>query len=70
MIWSIIPAEEIFAAEESGYNLKQVKYLGRQIIVQPDQSGYGTIMSICSTNPSDFLDQDLLPGQRIPLPRL
>jgi len=69
MIWSIIPVEEIFA-EENGYNLKQMEYLGRQIIVQPDQSGYGTIMSLCSTDPADFLDQNLLPGQRIPLPRL
>ena len=70
MIWSIIPAEDIFAGDAGNYQLMQMEYLGRQVLVEPDQSGYGTIMSICSTNPADFLDQDVLPGQRIPLSRL
>lgn len=60
MIWSIIPEEFIFAGEEAAAGPSQQQYLGRQVLV----SG-GRIVSLLSTDPSDFLDARFSPGSQL-----
>lgn len=67
IVWSIIPEAAIFAEPETEQPWQQSEYLGCQVLLRPLDAGYGEIVSVISSNPSDFLNTQLQPGTRVPL---
>ena len=66
MIWSIMPEEIIFGVQDDDIQpageLKQVSYLGREVVVQPQKGGKAMIVQLLSADPRDFLDVRFNPG--------
>ena len=67
MIWSIIPESVIFSNCAENYDLRQVGYQGRQVLIRPLASGQGEIVSLLSTDPADYLLPCFQPGVRFML---
>ena len=67
MIWSVIPEDIIFAEQSDYEELRQVEYMGKLVTVRRLSPGRGEIISLLSTDPSDFLVKSLHPGSVIDL---
>lgn len=70
LIWSVIPNDIIWQidAKEKSSQTKVVCVNGTHVMVDVLAQGKGRIRQIMSTNPSDFLREDLMPGVVISLP--
>ncbi|MDO4581258.1 MAG: YlzJ-like family protein [Bacillota bacterium] len=66
MIWSVIAEEVIFAdLGQKPQPLRQMSYLGRQMLVRDDDKGGAEIVMLLSSAPADYIDPRLSPGRRI-----
>ena len=66
MIWSIVPESLIFAETHDAVgSLRLTEYLGRKVLIRRLSSGKAEIVSLLSTEPSDFLVKSLHPGSVI-----
>lgn len=68
LLWSVVPDERVFDGIDKARNFQEVQYLGRNLLVESSTSGKGVIVQVLSTNPEDFLQQELLPGTEIKIP--
>ena len=57
MIWSIIPEEFLFAAEQAEAELTLTEYLGRRVCLRA-----GRVERLLSSDPADYLDPRFAPG--------
>jgi hypothetical protein len=66
VLYTVIPVESVLG--EDDFELSEeimVNISGVNALVRPDGNGYGTIDRLVSTNPDDFLNQDLAPGRTL-----
>lgn len=62
VLWTVIPPEQIFpAASDSSY--EEVHYEGAFLLTERLARNQLRIIRILSTNPNDFLRQELQPGR-------
>jgi len=57
--------EDIFPSSDQNIKRKIVNYGGRNVEVMKTSEGSYQLLQIISTNPQDFLDSDLAPGNII-----
>ncbi len=64
LIWSIVPSQTIWetAEKESTVKRKIMDIKGAKVMVEPLADGRGRILQVLSTNPNDFLREELSPG--------
>ena len=62
MIWSIVP-EELLSGGET--ELKQMDYLGRQVLARKNADGAYELSALLSSDPQDFLDPRFAVGSII-----
>ena len=69
LIWSVIPNHIIWETQkkEETEQMKVMKIKGTQVMVEPVGNGKGRIRQVLSTNPTDFLKEDLSPGSIVQL---
>lgn len=66
ILYTMMPKEQVFPQEWSASETEMVVYRDVPLYVQRHENSY-TIVRIASTNPSDYLDESLSPGQEISL---
>lgn len=64
LLWTIVPPEMIFAGED-GRRPALWRHMGRSLYVAEEGPGAGTIVTLLSTDPADFLDPALAPGRKV-----
>jgi len=62
MIWSIIPTEIIFEGADKMKSARYINYQGKNIFVTEGADGKFSVVSLLSSDPSDFLDARFAPG--------
>ena len=62
MLWTIMPEDIVMANSDKIKNLQEVTYKNRKIMSYPVGQGKMCIVRIISSNPKDFLDHRLQPG--------
>ncbi|WP_371371197.1 YlzJ-like family protein [Sporomusa aerivorans] len=64
VLWTIMPVEMIFQqeAEESQNNYEEVEYAGAKVMVERINDNKCRIVRIISSNPMDYLRDDIQPG--------
>jgi len=62
MIWSIIPTELIFEGADQMKAPKILNYQGKKVLVTDGAGGKFSVISLLSSDPSDFLDMRFAPG--------
>ena len=65
LLWTIMPEDVVLEGVEKTRTYRHVKYQDKNLIIEMGESGKGKVAQILSTDPSDFLDPDLIPGQEI-----
>lgn len=68
LYYTIIPGEDLFSegdAETPEPALLEVKYNGLTMLVTPTGHGRGQIHRLISSDPMDYLNPDLQPGNEI-----
>ncbi|MDM5297993.1 YlzJ-like family protein [Bacillus pumilus] len=66
IIYTPMPYEAIYAETNEQRKLKQVQIQGVPVMVEMKEDE-AEIVQIMSTNPMDFLNQELAPGKRLKL---
>lgn len=67
MIWSIIPTELIFEGADQMKAPRYLNYQGKKLLVTEGADGKFSVMSLLSSDPSDFLDARFAPGSVVDL---
>ncbi len=69
LIWSVIPSQIIWQSEETEQKpqSKITEVKGVKVLVEPLADGKGRICQVLSTNPNDFLREELTPGSIVNL---
>lgn len=64
LIWSIVPSQTIWQSsdEEQRSQTKVTEVKGVKVLVETLADGKGRVCQVMSTNPADFLREDLTPG--------
>lgn len=64
LIWSVVPSETIWQNENEAQlpQRKITEVKGTKVLVEPMADGKGRVCQVLSTNPADFLREDLTPG--------
>lgn len=62
VLWTVMPMELVFPVEVSTMNYEQIEFSGVAMQVERLSSTQCRIVRILSTNPSDYLRNDVQPG--------
>ncbi|MDD2497670.1 MAG: YlzJ-like family protein [Desulfitobacteriaceae bacterium] len=65
LLWTIMPEDIVLEGVEKTRTFRQVEYQNKNLIIEMGENGKGKVAQILSTDPSDFLDPDLIPGKEI-----
>lgn len=60
-----MPENTVLEGFDQQRNFKYKNYMGKKVIVETQESGKGVIVQLLSTDPNDFLNQNLYPGKEI-----
>lgn len=68
ILYTILPQEAVYQAEAKMFdNQRTTNVQGIPAIVEKDDNDNWRIVRLLSTNPQDFLQQDLMPGAQVKL---
>ncbi len=66
--WTPLDLEQVLEGwDRMNLNLVEIEYDGLLLQVEPLGDGKGKVVRLISSNPTDFLRPDLLPGRVIPM---
>lgn len=70
LLWTIVPPDSIFPAENFNPVYNETRYHGIPMLVERVSPQQCQIVRLLSTDPQDYLRQDLQPGQLIDFQQL
>ena len=62
ILWTVMPLELVFSQEEIKNPYEQINYAGADVMVERISDTERRIVRILSTDPQDFLRDDIKPG--------
>lgn len=65
MMHTVMPMEVIFPAQDQAVSLHEMPYQGTNLLVEQMPDGRNRIQRIISSNPQDFLNPRMQPGNII-----
>ncbi|MEG6585480.1 YlzJ-like family protein [Dendrosporobacter sp. 1207_IL3150] len=65
ILWTVMPLEAVFPPDDFSPNYEEVDYEGIRLIVEKTSNEQCRIIRLLSTNPHDFLRNEIQPGMVI-----
>jgi hypothetical protein len=65
LLWTIVPQEVIFAAEEYCPAYEEIDYSGMKMMVEKQSPTEYRIVRLLSTDPNDYLRPEIQPGMTL-----
>ena len=62
ILWTIMPEELVFSQDIPISPYEEIEYAGAKMMVEKVSASQCRIVRILSTNPADYLRQDIQPG--------
>lgn len=62
ILWTIMPLELVFGQEDISNNYDEIDYDGTKLMVEKVSVNQCRIVRILSSNPQDYLRDDIQPG--------
>lgn len=62
ILWTVMPEELIFSQESISSPYEEIEYAGTKMLVEKTSADQCRIVRLLSTDPNDYLRQDIQPG--------
>lgn len=62
ILWTIMPEELVFSQESNPIPYEEIEFAGAKMMVEKVSDSERRIVRILSTDPADYLRQDIQPG--------
>lgn len=61
-LWTVVPVETLLVNDQNSANYREINYTGIDLLIEDIAENKCKVIRILSTNPDDFLMDDLQPG--------